>query len=562
MKNIFSKLIIVSALASASTAFAEDTVRIIVTKKDGTSAVGHQNSGVFSQSMPANGPVISNDVRVPLSEVSQTISLLEKDPDVIAVERDVIVRPLQQKASFSTYPMSSAQQNARGENMPNDPDFQYQSYFMPRSDEYLTGSDILGAWENGPQKVRPRIAVMDGGFLSEGRYDDIKPVANYSFVSDGDIEYGDTAYDNSEPSQDCEEDGHGIGVYGVIGAIANNNKHIAGIVDADMYMLRVMRCGSGSMYDSAQALRWAAGGEVEGLPTLDTPVDVATFSLGARSGCPTFMQSAIDFAVSRGVKVFVAAGNDGENVSVMSPANCRSNVTVGGVKRGTGDRAEFSNFGDRIDIMAQATSVSSLSGLESEVAFWSGTSFSAPIVAGIYGLAKAYAPSVDDKILDKLMRLTAHTIDAPVCASGGCGEGLIDAKRFVGAASKIENGNFAVIKSALNDTALCDSTPYLMATGVKSRLCNAFSVVIDGDIFPQDAGDTVNYRLYQWDPSASFDYNDSQLIYAGPELKYMVSDLDTKMETGIVRCVNGACDVSMVFPVTLNNTGRPSQCDE
>lgn len=563
MKKLLNTSIIVAALTMSSHVFAEETVRLIVTKKDGTSAVMNGQGTVSTQAMERSVRTVSSDLRVPESDVVSTIAALKKDPDVIAVERDVIVYPTRQKTTVSPYSLSVYQQTAGGAEAPNDPDFEYQSYFMARGENFLTGSDILGAWGVGPQKVRPKIAVMDGGFLQEGRFADVDPVANYSFVNSGGSKYGDSAYnDEEEMGESCAEDGHGIGIYGLIGAISNNNEHIAGIVEADMYMLQVMRCGSGRMYDAAQALRWSAGDVIEGLPTLDEPVDIATFSLGSISGCPVFMQSAIDFATSRGVKVFMAAGNNNVEVSRFSPANCQGNMVTSGLDRDTGDKANFSNYGEGIDIMTQGTDVGSLANFDGGIGLWSGTSFAGPIAAGIYGLAKAHAPSLSNETLDKLMKMTVDKIDAPICNENGCGEGLVNAQRFVSLAAKFEDGSFAEVKSALADTAICDMTPYLMATGVKSRLCNAYTISIDADIFSTNDGDEVNYRLYQWASSESFDYNESTLIYAGPETEYMVTDLDQSMETGIVRCVNGACDVSLVMPVSLEDTERPRGCDE
>lgn len=559
MRSIIKTSIIVTALLSASiNAIAEENVKLIVTKKDGTSTTAYSNDGM-SQVSKSKAKTTSESLSVPESEVSRKMSELYEDKNVIAVERDVTIYQIE--TSSVTYPYSISQQSVSTDNRPNDPAFQYQNYFLERSQSNLAASNILGAWALGEQKIRPKIAVMDGGFLEEGRFADVNPAYNYSFVDSAESNVGDPAWSSVE-ELDCE-DGHGIGVYGVVGAISNNGEHVAGIVDADMYMLQVMRCGSGSLFQAANALRWSAGGEVEGVPTLSEPVDIATFSLGGRTArCPTYMQSAIDFAVSRGVKVFMAAGNDNDTVTGFAPANCNNVIVTTALDNETGDKASFGNYDEKVDVVTQGTRVGGLSSLDGGIGLWSGTSFAGPISAGIYGLALSYAPTVGDDVLEMLMMQTLSPLEnAPSCDSVGCGKGLINAAAFVNAAIRYEEGSFAQVKSALSETALCDSTPYLMVSGLKARLCSAYSVSIDADMFTSDEGDVVIYKLYQWPAGESLNREVTAPLFEGIETDFLINDIDVNKLTGIVRCVNGNCADSIVLPVSLTDTGRPDACD-
>jgi serine protease len=71
------------------------------------------------------------------------------------------------------------------------------------------------------------------------------------------------------------------------------------------------------------------------------------------------MQSAIDFATSKGAVVVVAAGNKSIDVSSMQPANCHNVIAVGGTD-GYGNSYIDSNFGPGIDIAAPAKDIWSL----------------------------------------------------------------------------------------------------------------------------------------------------------------------------------------------------------
>jgi hypothetical protein len=558
MNFIIKTSILIAFLSASSTAFADENVRLIVTKTDGSSAVQEEGRSLLT----------SESVFVPEELVASTISELYKDKNVVIIERDVTVHPTGSLSPL--YPYAVGEQSV-AENAPNDPSFDYQSYFLPRveagseddfSNARLAGSNILEAWAQGEQKSRPKIAVMDGGFLEEGTFADIQPVYNYSFVDDSQSSVGDSAWSSVE-EMECEN-GHGVGVYSVVGAISNNNLHVAGIVDADMYMLQVMRCGSGSLYNSANSLRWAAGGVIDGVPTLDEPVDIATFSLGSRvDRCPVFMQEAINFAVSKGVKVFMAAGNDNDTTTGFAPANCENVTVTAGMDANTGDKASFSNYDDKIDVIAQGTQVGALANVEGDVGLWDGTSFAGPISAGVYGLAMAHAPSLSDELLSQLMNATLATLEnTPECDALGCGEGLVDAGAFVRAAINYEEGSFGTVQSALSETALCDMTPYLMASGVKSRLCNAYSVSLDADMFTSRKDDIVTYQLYQWANGENLDTTTTTPVFESAEADFLINGLDMNKQAGVVRCVNGQCDNSLVLPVLLGDTGRPDVCDE
>ena len=82
--------------------------------------------------------------------------------------------------------------------------------------------------------------------------------------------------------------------------------------------MRVLgKCGG---YDSdiIDAITWASGGTVSGVPANTNAAKVINMSLGGGGACTTATQSAITAAVSRGTTVVVAAGNSNANAASYS----------------------------------------------------------------------------------------------------------------------------------------------------------------------------------------------------------------------------------------------------
>ena len=145
---------------------------------------------------------------------------------------------------------------------------------------------------------------------------------------------------------------HGTHVAGTIAARTNNGVGVAGVAfGAKVLPVRVLgKCG-GFTSDIADAIIWASGGTVPGIPANPNPARVINMSLGGSGACDTASQNAITSARSRGTVVVVAAGNSNINTSNASPANCSGVVAVGAVGR-SGARAFYSNYGSLVDVAA------------------------------------------------------------------------------------------------------------------------------------------------------------------------------------------------------------------
>mgnify|MGYP000046760804 FL=1 len=145
---------------------------------------------------------------------------------------------------------------------------------------------------------------------------------------------------------------HGTHVAGIIGAQTNNGIGIAGVASgARIVPIRALSWNGGLSSDVAAAIIWAAGGHIAGVDDNQNPARIINLSMASRAQCSATLQTAIDTATELGSVVVVAAGNANSDVRDYSPANCEQVISVGATDA-TGSRANYSNFGDNVDVYA------------------------------------------------------------------------------------------------------------------------------------------------------------------------------------------------------------------
>jgi hypothetical protein len=176
---------------------------------------------------------------------------------------------------------------------------------------------------------------------------------------------------DSTPQDDF---GHGCSVAGIIAANMNNGIGIAGVApNAQIMPLRVLNAsGAGSYSDVAPAIVYAA----------DNGAQVINLSLGGLNPSMT-LESAINYAISKGVIVIASAGNSGTE-GALYPAAYPGVIAVGSVDSNL-QHSSFSNYGSQIDIWAPGCDILTTK-LDGSYGLVSGTSFAAPYVAGAQAL--------------------------------------------------------------------------------------------------------------------------------------------------------------------------------
>ncbi|MFF1600356.1 S8 family serine peptidase [Streptomyces mirabilis] len=321
--------------------------------------------------------------------------------------------------------------------------------------EAKAGMNVPGAWSTSTGSG-VTVAVIDTGYVA---HSDVAAniVAGYDFISDTAVSVDGDGRDSNpaDPgdyyaANECgsgipasDSSWHGTHVAGTIAAVTGNNKGIVGIAyGAKISPLRVLgKCGG---YDSdiIDAITWASGGTVSGVPANANVAKVINMSLGGSGACTSATQSAITAAVNRGTTVVVAAGNDNDNASGYSPASCNNVITVAATGR-SGSRASYSNYGSIVDISAPGgdMSIATANGIYSTLnsgtktpssesyAYYQGTSMATPHIVGLVALMKSANSSLTPAQIETALKNNARAL--PGTCSGGCGAGLADATKTV-----------------------------------------------------------------------------------------------------------------------------------
>ncbi|MDX3312111.1 S8 family peptidase [Streptomyces sp. NPDC054884] len=407
--------------------------------------------------------------------------------------------------------------------------------------ESTAGMNVPGAWGTSTG-TGVTVAVIDTGYVT---HSDLAAniVGGYDFISDTAVSVDGDGRDSNpaDPGDwyNANECGagipastsswHGTHVAGTIAAATNNGKGVAGIAyGAKISPLRVLgKCGG---YDSdiIDAITWASGGTVSGVPANSNVAKVINMSLGGDGACSSATQSAITAAVNRGTTVVVAAGNESDNVANHNPGNCNNVISVAATNR-TGAKASYSNFGSLVDISAPGgqTSTGTANGILSTLnsgtktpssesyAYYQGTSMATPHIAGLVALMKSANPSLTPAQIETAIKNNARAL--PGACSGGCGAGLADAAKTVQAVSGSGGGstggtvfsnttalsipdNGSAVESSIAVTGRTGNAPSALQVGVDITHTYRGDLVID-----LVAPDGTAYRLKAASSSDSAD---------------------------------------------------------
>ncbi|MBE8966859.1 S8 family serine peptidase [Nostocales cyanobacterium LEGE 12452] len=272
------------------------------------------------------------------------------------------------------------------------------------------GADMVKApeaWAQGYTGKGVVVAVVDTGVdynhedLTNNIWTNTKEIAGNGIDDDGngyvDDNYGWNFANKNNNTLD--DNGHGTHVSGTI-AGENNNYGVTGIAyDAKIMAVKALdSSGSGSYSSISKGIRYA----------VDNGANVINLSLGGASSNRT-LESAINYASSKGVIVVMAAGNDGDS-SPDYPARyaSKSGIAVGAVDKNN-NLADFSNrSGTNPIAYVTAPGVKVYSSVpNNQYASYSGTSMAAPHVAGIVALMLSANSNLTDAQVRQIVTETA-----------------------------------------------------------------------------------------------------------------------------------------------------------
>lgn len=259
-------------------------------------------------------------------------------------------------------------------NPSGNPQYANQWALQPPSPS-AASADFPAAWSNLFGGAGIRIAIIDTGLL----------LSHQDFAGAGKIDVGPDLVANPNGSVLVTGDPHGHGTHtaGIAAADDNGVGGLGGAPDATLVPVRVLDAsGSGFDSDVANGITWAAD-------PARGHAQVISLSLGG-STATSDVQTAVEYAKSKGVVVVAAAGNDSSpcaNASYPGAFSTDPNAAVIAVAATdiSGSLASYSNFGPFVTIAAPGSSILSTYN-NGGYTTMSGTSMATPFVAAAAGL--------------------------------------------------------------------------------------------------------------------------------------------------------------------------------
>jgi serine protease len=347
-----------------------------------------------------------------------------------------------------------------------EPDSVMQATLTPNDSQYLSqwhyyesvaGMNLPAAWDTASNDgAGVVVAVVDTGITTHSDLS-ANVVAGYDFITNATAARDGNGRDSNPQDQgdwyglgECigaigssNSSWHGTHVAGTVAAVTNNASGVAGTAyNARILPVRVLgRCG-GETADIVDAITWASGGAVQGVPDNANPAEVINMSLGGGGACGAAYQQAITAAVNRGTTVVVAAGNQNADAANHQPASCANVINVASITS-AGARSGFSNYGASIDVAAPGSGIYSTINTSLTVpgnqgyGLMSGTSMAAPHVAGVVALLQSAAdePKTPAEV-EQLIRDNASGF--PADPDQDIGAGILNADAVVDAVAGVE----------------------------------------------------------------------------------------------------------------------------
>ena len=219
-----------------------------------------------------------------------------------------------------------------------------------------------------------------------------------------DVEGYDVADQDNNPNPPSNADAnhfsHGTHCAGIVSARTDNNKGIAAI-GGNVKLMVVKTKENATVGSSLQA-------GMEGVEyAIAAGADVISMSWGGPAYSQT-LQDLMTIAHERGITLVAAAGNSNTSVP-MYPAAYDHVISVGATNQ-EDEKAFFSNYGDKIDVMAPGFEIwSTVAGNGYD--FKNGTSMACPLVAGLAALMLSYDANISPDDIEDCLKSTCENID-------------------------------------------------------------------------------------------------------------------------------------------------------
>nr|WP_299418714.1 S8 family serine peptidase [uncultured Emticicia sp.] len=281
----------------------------------------------------------------------------------------------------------------------------------------LLGADVMH--NQGFHGEGMLVALLDDGFLNVNTSECLqhlvqqnKIVKVYDFVDNDNTVY--------------LQGGHGTAVLSTMAGYIDNQM-ISPAFGASIALFRTEDIFSETPLEEANWLFAAEMADSLGVDIISSSLGYSTFDNSADNYTPVMMNGntalctrAADLATERGIVVVISAGNSGNDPSwqiITAPADADSVLAIGAVTR-TGNYASFSSRGNSADgrtkpdvvAVGSGTALCNISGFASTSY---GTSFSAPLVAGLVAGFWQANPHLTAQEVTYCIRKSGHQFTTP-----------------------------------------------------------------------------------------------------------------------------------------------------
>jgi thermitase len=360
------------------------------------------------------------------------------------------------------------------------PNYIYRALKTPNDTYYssqwgLNKIDAEPAWDLSTGEAQAvQVAVVDTGV--NYNHEDLigRVVLGYNYINN-----------NNNPMDD---NGHGTHIAGIIGAITDNAKGVAGVNwNARILAIKALDyLGRGSSIDVMKGVKFAAD---------DPNTKIINMSFGQYSE-DYYVRSGMEYAYAKGCNLVAAAGNE-DLEDPIYPAAYTYVIAVAATdqsdKRSIWSSDQASNYGTWVDISAPGTAIYStwLSGYHNN----QGTSMATPFICGVAALLLSKNPTWGQTEVKSRLENTADPIDALNPGfEGKLGKGRLNAAKALGVptalitnpiSSSYQSGTVAVAGTA---TAV-DFNHYriiLIGPATTETLYSSTSSVVGGTLYNFD----------------------------------------------------------------------------
>ncbi len=219
----------------------------------------------------------------------------------------------------------------------------------------------------------------------------------------GHVLSGYNTIQNNTNSQD--DQGHGTAMAGVAAAVTNNGQGVAGVCwNCQILPVKVLNSeGEGTAADIIEGMYWAA----------DNGARIISMSLGGPRAVQA-EQDAVNYIYNKNIPLFASAGNSGNRGNPRMYPAAFDHVIAVGASNYKDEIANFSSYGDYLDIAAPGVDIATTSWYGGDTyEIGSGTSPACPFVAGTAALALSVWPELSVDQIEKLITGSAVDIVTP-----------------------------------------------------------------------------------------------------------------------------------------------------